>query len=131
MVRRHLLWLLATAVGLAGCATPPAAMDQANNTVALMSSLEGALAEFRETWSALEESRLQTLKTQRRLMAETDVAAARSHLARTAAGDSKTEALRTKLLATADAIQSAKVGLLADQGAYEQKLNALLQTIPS
>jgi hypothetical protein len=131
MLRQPLLWTLLAAVGMTGCATPPAAMDQANNTVALMSSLEGPLSEFRKTWSALEESRLQTLKTQRRLMAETDVAAERGHLARTAAGDSNTEALRAKLLANADAIQSAKVKLVEDQRTYEQRLDALLQPIPS
>ena len=131
MLRQHLLWTLLAAVAMTGCATPPAAMNQANNTVALMSSLEGPLSEFRKTWSALEESRLQTLKTQRRLMAETDVAAQRSHLARAAAGDSNTEMLRAKLLANADAIQSAKVKLAEDQRTYEQKMDALLQPIPS
>lgn len=131
MLRQHLPLAMLAAVGMTGCATPPAAMDQANNTVALMSSLEGPLSEFRKTWSALEESRLQTLKTQKRLMAQTEVAAERSHLARTAAGDSNTEALRVKLLANADAIQSAKVKLVEEQRTYEQKLDALLQPIPS
>jgi len=131
MLQQHLLWALLAAVGTAGCATPPAALDQANNTVALMSSLEGPLSEFRKTWSALEESRVQTLKTQRRLLAETDLAAERSHLARTAAGDTNAEALRVKLLANADAIQSAKVKLVGDQQSYEQKLDASLQPIPS
>jgi hypothetical protein len=64
-------------------------------------------------------------------MAETDVAAERSHLARTAAGDVNTEALRAKLLANADAIQNAKVKLAEDQRTYEQRLDALLQPIPS
>jgi hypothetical protein len=131
MSRQHLLCVLATGAALAGCATPPAALNQANNTVALMSSLEAPMSEFRKTWAALEESRLQTLKAQRRLMAETDVAAERSHLARTAAGDVNTEALRAKLLANADAIQNAKVKLAEDQRTYEQRLDALLQPIPS
>ena len=130
MLRQHLLWTLLATVGMTGCAAPPAALDQANNTVALMSSLEGQLSEFRKTWSALEESRLQTLKTQRRLMAETDAATERSHLARTAAGDTNAEALRAKLLANADAIQSTKEKLVQDQRTYEQKLNELLQPVP-
>jgi hypothetical protein len=131
MSRQHLLWTLLVAAATTGCATPPAALNQANNTVALMSSLEVPMSEFRKTWAALEESRLQTLKTQRRLMATSDVAAERSHLARTAAGDVNTEALRARLLANADAVQSAKAKVAEDQRTYEQKLDALLQPIPS
>ncbi len=129
--RPHLLLSALAVFGMAGCATQPEAMDQANNTVALMSSLESQVADFRKSWSSLEESRVETLKTQRRLIAETDVAAERSRLARIAAGDTNSEALRAKLLANADAIQNAKALLAKDRQSGDQRLDALLQPIPS
>lgn len=131
MRTQHLLLSLLAVLAITGCATQPEAMDQANNTVALMSSLEGQVSEFRKSWSALEESRVETLKTQRRLIAETDVAAERSRLARIAAGDTNSEALRVKLLANADAIQNARAMLVKDRQSGDQKLDALLQPIPS
>lgn len=131
MRTQHLLLSLLAVLALTGCATQPEAMNQANNTVALMSSLEGQVSEFRKSWGALEESRVETLKTQRRLIAETDVAAERSRLARIAAGDTNSESLRVKLLANADAIQNARAMLMKDRQSGDQKLDALLQPIPS
>lgn len=131
MSQRNILLVVLAGLGLTGCATQPEALVQANNTVALMSSLEGQLAEFRKSLSALEASRLETLKTQRQLLAETDVASARSRLARVAAGDTNSEAMRLKLLANTDAIQAAKASLAKEQQSAEQKLDVLLQPIPS
>jgi hypothetical protein len=131
MLQRALLLAATVAFSLTGCATQPAAMDQANNTVALMSSLETQLSEFRKSWSALEISRIETLKTQRRLLAKTDIAAERSHIARVAAGDANSEALRTRLLVNTDAIQNAKASTAKDRQLSEKRLATLLQPIPS
>lgn len=131
MSQKNIFLLVLAGLGLTGCATQPEALVQANNTVALMSSLEAQLAEFRKSWSALEASRIETLKTQRRLMAETDVAIERSRLARVAAGDTNGEAMRLKLLANASAIQTASAFQASEQQTAEQKMAALLQTIPS
>jgi len=131
MLQRQILLVILGTLGLVGCATQPEALVQANNTVGLMSSLEGQLADFRKGWSALEDSRIETLKTQRRLMAKNDLAAERSRLARVAAGDTNGEALRVKLLANVDAIQAAKTAAAKDQQSIEQKLDALLQPTPS
>lgn len=131
MLKRSFCPISLVCLGLVGCATQPEALVQANNTVGLMSSLDGQLAEFRRSWSALEESRVETLKTQRRLMASTEFDAERSRLARIAAGDTGGEALRVQLLANVDAIQAAKTNAAKDEQSSEQKLKALLQPIPS
>lgn len=129
----HPLWVTVPAlvVALAGCAAPPAAMEQANYTVKLMALMEEPLNEYRKTWTALEHSRLKTLKTQQKWVAETDLAAEKDRLAATAAGDTKTDILRTKLLANADAVQAAKVKSQDGRQAYDAKIDALLRPLPS
>ena len=130
---QHLLWVTVPALvaALSGCATPPAAMDQANYTVKLMALMEDPLNEYRKTWTALEHSRLKTLKSQQKWIAETDLSAEKDRLASTAAGDTKTESLRTKLLANADAVQAAKVKSQDGRQATDAKIDALLRALPS
>lgn len=105
-------------------------MEQANHTVKLMSLMEEPLGEYRETWEALERSRLQTLKAQRRLMTESNLADERFRLAAVAAGGVKQEALKAKLLAQADAVEEAKRKSAGELASYDEKLDELLQPIP-
>lgn len=123
--------MAACALILAGCSTPPEAMEQANHTVKLMSLMEQPLAQYRKTWTALETSRLQTLKEQRGLLTESGVAGERSRLARQAAGDTAAQALRENLLANADGIQAARLKAAEDKAAFDKKIDGLLQPLPS
>lgn len=126
-----LLGMLTPTLWLFGCATSPAALEQANHTVKLMSLMEEPLGDYRETWSALEHSRLQTLKAQRRFLTKSNLVDERSRMASTAAGGVKQEALRAKLLAQADAMQAARGKGADDVKSYDTKLDALLQPLPS
>lgn len=133
MKLQSLLWVTGSSlvVALGGCATAPAAIEQANYTVKLMALMEEPLDEYRRTWTALEQSRLKTLKTQQKWIAETEVSAEEERLAAIAIGDTKTESLRTKLLANADAKQAAKVNSQANRQAYDAKIDALLKPLPN
>lgn len=133
MKLQPLLWVTgpSLAVALGGCATPPAAIEQANYTVKLMALMEEPTDEYRKTWIALEQSRLKTLKTQRKWIAETELSAEEDRLAAIAVGDTKTESLRAKLLANADAKQAAKVKSQASRQAYDAKIDALLKPLPN
>lgn len=124
-------WAATVLVSVTGCATPPAVMDQANHTVQLMALMDEPLGQYRKTWSAIEQSRLNTLKQQQEWLAETQLSAERAKLAAVAAGDTKAEALRKKLLANADAVEDAKGKSAATRNAYNEKIDALLQPLPS
>jgi hypothetical protein len=121
----------ASVVSVTACATPPEVMDQANYTVKLMSLMEEPLAQYRRTWSAIEQSRLNTLKAQQGWLAENQLSAERARLAAVAAGDTKVEALRDRLLANADAVADAKGKSATARKAYDEKIDALLQPMVS
>lgn len=127
--RRRLAGLLMATL-LAGCSTPQPALDQANHTVKLMSTLETQLAQFRREHAAVERARLESMAMQEQVTASLSIADERDRLALQAAGDTVEEALRLKLLANADAVTALQLAAAAEQEALAARIAALLQPLP-
>jgi len=128
-----LAFLLAAALvstGLSSCSTSPVALEQANDTVGLMSELDKQLAEFRRVQSSAERARLESLSRQRATLTRVGESETLNAQASKSAGDSKTEPFAKKLLADADGLVEVKARSQSAKLAYASKLETLLTPIP-
>lgn len=125
------LLLTAATLPLTGCHTAPVARQQANHTVALMSSLDEQLATFRQLQAAAGKARLDSLKSQKENIAAVIEATTLDIQAAKSAGDTEREPFALKLLADADGLAKQTALTVEQQKAYAAKLDGLLTTIPS
>jgi hypothetical protein len=68
--------MLACVALLAACKTPQPALDEANNGAALVASVDSELAEFRRVQSVIAQGRLDSIRTQRAMLARYEADAA-------------------------------------------------------
>lgn len=125
------LLALAALLTLAGCATPKAALDQANHTAGLMSLMEVQLGEFRRVQAAAENARLASIREQRSVITALETAAALDAQARKSAGDKVQEPLRQKILADADGVAAIRARAIQSEVDAGKRLDALLAPLPS
>ena len=119
------------ALSVSGCSTNSAALTQANHTTKLMGLMDKEAAAFRTLMEQLEASRKDTLTSQRRSMAVFSGAATLEDQARLSAGDTRSIALRDKLLADADLFAQVTNGTKQTSAAYRSQLDKLLVALPS
>ena len=125
------LLLAAATLPLTGCHTAPIALQQANHTVALMSSLDEQLGTFRQLQTAAGEARLASLKSQKENIAMVKEATTLDIQAVKSAGDTTREPFALKMLADADGLAKQKALTVEQEKAYAARLDALLTAIPS
>jgi hypothetical protein len=119
------------ALSVSGCSTNSAALNQANHTTKLMGLMDKEAAAFRTLMEQLEVSRKDTLTSQRRSMAVFSGAAVLEDQARLSAGDTRSIALRDKLLADADLFAKVSDETKQTPVAYRTQLDKLLVNLPS
>lgn len=123
--------LPAVALALVGaCASQPA-VDQANNTVKLMSLVDTQVRQFRQVEQAAEQALSDSLQAQQRFSAQLQVPAALDASAAESAGDTVRGPMQAQMLADADGVASAVSAFGAAKAAQDQKLAALLAPLPS
>jgi len=125
------LGLVAVALFLSGCNTAPIALQQANHTVGMMTSLGEQLENFRELQTAAAEARLTSLRSQKESIAELNEASTLDVQASKSAGDTTIEPFALKLLGDADGLATQKALTVEAKKAYAAKLETLLTPIPS
>jgi len=116
---------------LTGCSTSPAALEQANHTVRLMSLMDEQLSEFRRLQGAAELARVQSLIRQKSKVQLVDETASLDILSAKSAGDTTREPFAREMLADADGLAAVKAGSVAQRAAYATELGALLTPLPS
>lgn len=122
---------LATGGLLAACATPQAALDQANHGASLISQLESALGEFRRIEQNAQDARLRSLQDQLAAIEEVKKSTLRDARARTSAGDHATPALIARLQGDADGLAADAAAAQAAREANDAALASLLGPLPS
>jgi hypothetical protein len=122
---------LVAMLALSACATPQAALDEANNGAGLIAHLELSLTEFRRVETNAENARLASLRDQQDTLDQVAGANNAALRARKSAGDTDSEPLVAELLANADAIAADHAAAQAATTSDEAALAALLQPLPS
>lgn len=125
------LTLVSSALWLSGCQTAPIALEQANQSVRLMSMLDEQLAQFRQIQAAAEKARLTSLASQKSNLLRVNESSTVDIQAAKSAGDTTRETFAEKLLSDADGLVKAKALTVEQRKAYEDRLGALLTPIPS
>lgn len=96
------LVLVAMSSVLVGCATPQAALDQANNGAALTVSLESELRKFRSVQATIAQARIDSVRRQRTRLATYDSDAAFEERVKRVAGNTATLQLYAELKELSD-----------------------------
>jgi len=119
-------------LGLSGCqTTAPEAMAQGNHTAKLLGLLEKQSAEYQRVVGTAEYALKASLTARRESIEDFRKAASLDDRARASAGDTRTESLRTKLLADADSVASDKATAAATVADFRASLDQLLTPLPS
>lgn len=123
--------LCAVALTLLGaCATQPA-VDQANNTVKLMSLVDTQVRQFRQVEQAAEQALSDSLQAQQKFSSRLQVPAALDASAANSAGDTVRGPMQAQMLADADGVASAISAFGAAKAAQDQKFASLLAPLPN
>lgn len=125
-----LLALLAGATALTGCATPQPALDHANNGAALMGSMQAELQNFRRVQSAIAQSRLDSVRQQRVLLATYDSAGGFDDRLLRASGQKDLVALYTTLRELSESRLQDEIKLQATISDIDRLLGEVIQPLP-
>jgi hypothetical protein len=126
----RLVWAVLPLV-IAGCSTPRAALDVANNTAGLVGEMDKQLREFRRVQSTLDRHRKDLVREQAQAIASSQAVIAENDLfgAQTASGSAR---------ATAQSLQAMTEGLAdidsrtqADLAALDNRLSELTSPLPA
>jgi cysteinyl-tRNA synthetase len=126
----RLLVMLACLVPLAGCQTPQAALDEANNTAALAASLDAELGEFRRVQAVIAQGRLDSIRTQRAMLAQYEADAAFDEQLIKAAGKTAVIQLYTTLKELSDSRSKGEADAKAKLAELDVMLAKLLTPLP-
>jgi hypothetical protein len=120
-----------TVLMLVGCANPPAANQQINHTVGLISELNKSLADFKKQQDALGRIGLDSLNDQEQRVALSNRRAAIAETIREAAGDAGSRDVQDALTAVADAFATAAREEALTTRNVNARLSELLKPLPS
>jgi chromosome segregation ATPase len=128
---RHPLTLPALLLTLfvAGCATPQAALDQANNGAALTMSLQAELQNFRAVQATVAQGRIDSVRRQQAALASYEADSAFDERVLRLAGKGEALALHTTLKDLADSRQRDEQALLARLAEIDATFAKLLQPL--
>lgn len=131
-MKRHAIPVLAPVLlALCACATPDAALEQANHTSALMAGMEKELATFRRVNTAAEQSLRESLHEQRAQLANERFQYALETRARMSAGDAATQALIDRMIADTAALAADEAAAAQAVATNDETVAALLAPLPS
>jgi hypothetical protein len=116
---------------VAACATPDAALEQANHTSALMAGMEKELGNFRRVHAVAEQSMQESLRAQRQVLANAKLKSAPLIRARQSAGDTATQALADRMIADAAALGDDEAAAAESMAANDAAVAALLVPLPA
>lgn len=119
------------AIGVGGCASPRAELDQANNTAALVAQLETELQEFRRVQHGIAESIKRSSRDLQVSAAAANSEVEASMRARRAAEDPIVPKMYELVRQLADGIGTDKTNLTARAAAVDDRLFKLLKPLPS
>ena len=114
----------------AGCATPPAVLEQAQFTAAAMGSLDQSMAEFRRRESNYEQASLASLAFARRSLVASVQRTSPELRAREAAGDFETLSAIHRLETEADALRADALAAEAASMADATRLSGVVTPVP-
>lgn len=124
----HLVWV-ALSLFIAGCSTPRAALDVANNTAGLVGEMDKELREFRRVQATLDRHRTDLVREQAQAIASSQAVIAENDLFGAETGSAQ---------ATARSLQAMTVGLAeidsrtqADLAALDKRLSDLTSPLPA
>ena len=118
-------------LALSACSTPPAALDNANQGVKLMSLMDAQLHDFRRIQQLTEQSMIESMRVQRETIRRVKRDSAVDTLAAQAAGDNKLEPMAKSMAEIAEAIHATRAADAAATAANDTRLDALLAPMPS
>lgn len=115
---------------LAGCSTPQAALDQANNGAALSMSLQAQLTALRATQANVAKARLDSIREQNAMITRFQTASAFNDRVRTVIGDTAEKQLATDLRMLAESLAKDDKDLAAELAALDASLAGVLDAVP-
>jgi len=115
---------------ISGCATPQAALDQANNGAALTAALQGELREFRQVQANVAKGRIESIRRQTTLLATFDADAAFEERVQKAAGRDDQLKLYSALRDLADSRAKDDADLQAKLAEFDAVYAKLLSPLP-
>lgn len=118
-------------LALGACATPQAALDQANHTSALMAGMEKELDTFRRVNTAADQAMQESLHAQRRKLADDRFQYAVEARARTSAGDTAAQVLIDRMIADAVALATDEAAAAQMVATNDETVAKLLTPLPS
>jgi hypothetical protein len=124
-------WIVVPMLVLGGCATPPAALDEANNTGALTMVLQSELSRFAELQQTIASQRLASIRRLNELMLSDEADSRFEQHARVAAGMKDEAQLLAQLTKLADSRAEDDRTLQAQLAALDKMLSELLVPLPS
>lgn len=123
-------YIIALCVGLTGCGTPQAALDQANNGAALTMSLQSELQNFRAVQANVAKARIDSVRKQSIMLATYDADAAFDERALKVAGKDDALKLYTTLKELADSRGKDEQALNAKITEMDESFSKLLSPLP-
>lgn len=126
----RLLVCAACACALAGCATPQAALDQANNGAALSMTLQAQLTALRSAEANVARRRIDSIRRQNAMMAEYAAASAFDERVRAMVGNTAEAQLANDLRSLADSRAKDDKDLAASLAALDADMAGLLDPVP-
>jgi hypothetical protein len=115
---------------LAGCKTPQPALDQANNGAALTVSLQAQLAALRTTQANIARLRIERIRSENALVAESEAASAFDERIASLAGNTAVAELAAELRALADSRAKDQKDLDDALASLDTNMASLLDTVP-
>lgn len=116
--------------GPIGCATPQAALDQANNGAALTMSLQSELQKFREVQAIIAKARLDSVRRQQVLLATYEAESAFDERVLRLANKSDALAMHATLKDLADSRMRDEQALLARLSEMDEAFAKMLSPLP-
>ena len=126
----YTFYMIALCVGLAGCGTPQAALDQANNGAALTMSLQSELQNFRAVQANVAKARIDSVRRQSAMLATYEAEAAFDERVVKAAGKDDALKLYTTLKDLADSRAKDEQALNTKIAEMDESFGKLLTPLP-
>jgi hypothetical protein len=124
------LAIFVCACALAGCKTPQAALDQANNGAALTLSLQEQMAALHSTQSTIAKNRIESIRRLNAMVLDYKVASAFDDRVRMTAGGSAEAQLESDLRALANSLAQDHAELASSLASLDAEMSSLLQSVP-
>lgn len=125
-----ILFITALCACLGGCATPQAALDQANNGAALTMSLQAEIQKFRSVQSEIARARVESIRRQQVQLATYESDSAFDERILRLAGKSEALSLYTTLKELSDSRLKDELSLKARLAELDESFTKLLAPLP-